>query len=144
MTTDEYTNYHFIIMRDFIKDLFWLICLSLVCGLAYLLPMLLFAWSLTWPHWVLIVVFVFLFGTIHTLFSLLGSMIAALPLRTLLGKILASIVIVLNLSFSILAVWKSLPHNDGWGIAVDVYATYIYLVIFLGSGYALWKKEEMD
>lgn len=106
-----------------------------------MLLMLFFGWAFTWPHWVLIGVFVFLFSSIHAIFSLLSSLIAIIPFNTTVGKVLASIVVAYHLVFAIWSVWTRLPHNDGWGVAIDIYATFVFAVTFVVPFLALWKKE---
>lgn len=118
-------------MKNFLKDLLWLITLGLASGIAYLLPMLLFVWMYSWSHWVIVTFMVFALPTFIGILARLTGLVGGIPFRTIAGLVLACINIIYILVFSIHAVWTSLLYSNGWELSINIFATICYALMFL-------------
>ena len=126
-------------MKNFLKDLGWLIILGLACGIIYQLPIIFFGWMCTWKAWVIALVLVFIgSGLLAIGVACGGGLGVILTFRTPVGIVLACIIILKNLIFSIRACWtaKVEPYTNK-EIVIFIFATIFFLAAYIEMGYAL-------
>ena len=118
-------------MKNFLKDLLWLIVLGLGCGCVDLLFRLLCGWMFTWSSAVVAIALIVLVSSSFGIPYLCGAAVAALPFKTIVGVVLACLNTISYCVYSLRAVWVLMPPSGNKQIAICVYAT-LFFIIFYG------------
>lgn len=129
-------------MKDFFKTIGLAIGYDLLGNVLYLLLMILFGWM---AHWWWVFIIIFGVGSISVLIGF-GSLIAipvAFFTNKWYGKLLAVLISIHLLSFSIYAVWTTdFIAEYSKEITVKIMATIVFSYIFLPAIFLSFAKKD--